>query len=208
MAKEGGLLILRDAGQAREWSLGAGVAIGRDSDRDICLPDRQVSRQHAYIRRTGDGYVVEDSGSKNGTWINGLPLEGPTPLTDGDEVTIAARYKLYFVDSEATAPLVFERRGLRVDGDTMTVYVNGEPLEPPLSGPQYELLLLLYRSGGALVTREDIVNHVWPDVDAEGVSEDAIDALIRRLRLRMYEADPDQSFIATVRGYGFRLNTP
>jgi len=160
------------------------------------------------VRRTPDGYELEDAGSRNGTWVNGIPVGSPTRLSDGDEVSVAARYKLYFVDAEATAPLVFEGRGLRVDPDTMAVYVNGELLDPPLSGPQYELLLLLYRAGGTLVARDDIVRNVWPDVDAEGVSEDAIDALIRRLRHRLSEADPDHAYIVTVRGYGFRLDSP
>jgi DNA-binding response OmpR family regulator len=137
-----------------------------------------------------------------------VPVEGTVPLADGDELTIAARYKLYFVDAEATAPLVFEGRGLRIDATTMSVYVNGEPLDPPLSGPQYELLLALYQAGGALVPRDDIVRAVWPDADPGGVSEDALDALVRRVRMRLEEADPEHPYVVTLRGYGFRLDNP
>jgi DNA-binding response OmpR family regulator len=206
--REGALLILRDADGVREFALAERTVIGRDAGNDLCLSDRQVSRRHALIRRLADGYVVEDCGSKNGTWVNGVPVAGATRLVDGDEVTIAAVYKLHFVDAEATAPLVFEGRGLRIDAETMTVYVNGEALDPPLSGPQYELLLILYRAGGTVVPREEIVDQVWAEEDAGGVSEDAIDALIRRLRLRLSEVDPSHSYIQTVRGYGFRITNP
>lgn len=207
-SKEGALLILRGAHQTREWVLGERTEIGREETCAICLMDRQVSRVHAVVESGPDGYVVKDAGSKNGTWVNGVPVDEPIRLQDGDEVSIAARYKLYFVDAEATAPLVFEARGLGIDEDSMTVYVNGQVLEPPLSGPQYALLLMLYRAGGAVVTRQEIIDHVWPEAEAHGVSEDAVDALIRRLRKRIDEVEPDHSYIVTVRGHGYRLSKP
>jgi DNA-binding response OmpR family regulator len=46
---------------------------------------------------------------------------------------------------------------------------------------------------------------VWPDALEEGVSEQAIDALVRRLRDRLAELDKDHEYVATVRGHGFRL---
>jgi DNA-binding response OmpR family regulator len=206
VTKENALIVFRDAGGAREWVIEDALVIGRDPDCAVCLPDRQVSRRHATVHRTASGYQVADEGSKNGTWLNGVPVTGPTRLADGDEISIAARFKLYFVDAEATAPLVFEARGLRIAPETMTVYVNGEPLDPPLSGPQWELVRVLYDAHGALVSRDDLVSSVWPDVDPGGVSEDALDALVRRVRMRLTEADPDQQYIVTVRGYGFRLD--
>ena len=212
MANEGALLVMRDADGTHEWSLAqAGeIVIGRDPECEVHLADRQVSRKHSTIRRDGDGWVIEDHGSKNGTWLNGAPVAAneSVALGDGDELSIAARYKMFFVDADATAPIVFERRGLRIDRDTLTVYLNGEVLDPPLSGPQYELLTLLKDASGALVSRDDIVRHVWPDADPGGVSEDALDALVRRLRLRLGEIDPEHSFVVTVRGYGFRLEEP
>lgn len=202
--------MLRENQETREWPLAevTELLIGRDPDCGISLPDRSVSRYHAELRRDGDGFVIEDRGSKNGTFVNGEAIEGARSLEDGDEVSIAARYKLFFIDADATAPIVFERRGLRIDQETMTVYVNGQPLDPPLSGPQYELLRLLSEAGGSIVSRDDVVARVWPDVDAGGVSEDALDALVRRLRLRLSEVDPEQHYIVTVRGYGFRIEEP
>ena len=55
-----------------------------------------------------DHYEIEDLGSKNGTHLNGRDVLAPQPLHDGDEIQIALRYKLAFVDAGATAPLSFE----------------------------------------------------------------------------------------------------
>jgi DNA-binding response OmpR family regulator len=208
VAKESALIILRDVVGGREWTIEDEVVIGRDATCQVCLPDRQVSRRHAIVRRMPDGYVLADQGSKNGTWLNGVPVRAPVRLADGDEVSIAARFKLIFVDAEATSPLVFEGRGLRIAPDTFTVYVNGEALDPPLSAPQWSLMRVLYEAAGGLVSRDDLVAQLWPEEAGEGVSEDALDALVRRVRGRLSEIDPDHQYIVTARGYGYRLDNP
>ena len=53
-----------------------------------------------------------------------------------------------------------------------------------------------------------MIEAVWPEAIGEGVSEQAIDALVRRLRDRLAEVDPEAQFIVTVRGHGFRLDNP
>jgi pSer/pThr/pTyr-binding forkhead associated (FHA) protein len=152
--------------------------------------------------------VLEDLGSKNGTFLNGQLLAAPTVLRDGDEIGIAFAAKLGFVDAGATAPLVFtEETGpvIRVDKEAKRVWVAGTELDPPLSLAQYRLLELLYENRSRVVGREEVVSAVWAEDDAEGVSEQAIDALARRLRERIAEVDPDSQYVVTVRGHGFRL---
>lgn len=208
MARDSALMVLRGGESRQEWVLGDLTVIGRDPACDITLDDRQVSRRHAVIRRAAEGFVVVDEASKNGSWLNGVQLSAPMRLTDGDELSIAAVFKLYFVDSEATAPLVFEARGLRVDPVAKLVYVNGLPLDPPLTLPQLELLWALYEAGGQTVSRDLLVERVWPYSEGAGVTDQALDALVRRVRIRLAEADPDHPYIATVRGYGYKLQGP
>jgi pSer/pThr/pTyr-binding forkhead associated (FHA) protein len=62
------------------------VSIGRQHDSTIVLGDPNVSRHHAQVRPSGDGFVVEDLGSTNGTMVNGARIAGPRALDDGDEV--------------------------------------------------------------------------------------------------------------------------
>jgi hypothetical protein len=61
------------------------VTIGRLPTSTIVLGDPNVSRQHAEIRPAGDGYVVVDLGSTNGTRVNGVRV-GEHQLRDGDEL--------------------------------------------------------------------------------------------------------------------------
>lgn len=187
----------------------AELVIGRDDRCDVVIPDRQVSRQHASITLRDDGYILKDLGSKNGTFVNGREVDGPHALQDGDEIQIAYCCKLAFVGAEATAPVILEERvhGLRMDVESKRVWVADEELDPPLSLAQYRLLEMLYQEPGRVYSRDEVVQAVWPEDDRDGISEQAIDALARRLRERLSEADPDTQYVITVRGHGFRLES-
>ena len=207
------LIIHSDKMRETQWVLSKdSVVIGRGEECDIVLPERQVSRRHIRIYREGDAFYVQDLESRNGTWVNGQELKGTHRLQDSDQISLALAIRLQFIGSGATAPLPFEvpqsigGGRLRLDPDARRVFVNDVELDPPLSPPQYRLLELLYSSAGRICTRDKVVETVWPDVIGEGVSEQAIDALVRRLRDRLAEVDPHWQYIITVRGHGFRLN--
>lgn len=212
-----GPVLISQTGELRgqRWQLkGEDLLIGRAPDCDVILPDRQVSRHHARISRSDGGYVVEDLGSKNGTHVNGSAIEGPAVLQDGDVIQVALAIKLTFVGTEATLPLSMDEASelglgrLRMDAEAHRVWVREKEVEPPLSPAQYRLLELLYRNPDRVVSRAEIVRHVWSESEEEGVSEQAIDALVRRLRDRLAEFDPEYSYVVTVRGHGFRLDNP
>jgi hypothetical protein len=64
--------------------------IGRQSNCDVTINDRQVSPQHARISWQNGRFVVTDLGSLNGTTINGRPLTGSFPLRDGDTIGLGS----------------------------------------------------------------------------------------------------------------------
>ena len=205
------LIIHDDPEPKKQWTmLKDSVVVGRDEDCDITLSNRQISRQHIRIYKENEAYYVQDLESRNGTWVNGEQLKGTRRLFDGDEIHVALVAKIEFIGSNATAPLPFavpQMIGkLRLDRDARRVFVGERELDPPLSVPQYRLLELLYNNAGRICTRDEVIEAVWPDAVGEGVSEQAIDALVRRLRDRLSEADPGSSYIVTVRGHGFRLD--
>lgn len=184
------------------------ITIGRSPDCVINIPVRWISRLHAVLRRQGGQFVLADSGSKNGVFVNGQRVIKPRPLTDGDLIQLAPGLELIYVDSEATAPLPGQRGlGLHIDHSERQVYVHGQLLSPPLSNQQYQLLAMLAERPGKVYSRMEVIEAAWPGESAEGVSDDAIDALVRRLRQRLAEIDPEHEFIVTVRGYGFRLDS-
>ncbi len=201
--------------EGRRWPLDHDeFLIGRAPECDVVVPDRQVSRHHARLRRTGSGYVLEDLKSKNGTHLNGAEIDSPVPLQDGDVIQVALAMSLMFVGTEATLPLSLAEVAdlglgrLRMDPDAHRAWIREAELEPPLSPAQYALLALLYESTGRVVSRTEVVEKVWPESDESGVSEQAIDALVRRLRDRLSEVDPHHEYVVTVRGHGFRLDNP
>jgi DNA-binding response OmpR family regulator len=70
------------------------------------------------------------------------------------------------------------------------------------------VLELLYERQGQVVSRRELTAAVWGDMEALEVSEQALDALIRRLRERLASLDPTFNYIVTVRGHGLRLDSP
>jgi len=73
----------------REFEQGS-ILIGRSSKADLSLPDRSLSREHARLFKSEDGWVVEDLGSRNGTFINGQPVRRPAAVKAGDALTLGS----------------------------------------------------------------------------------------------------------------------
>ncbi|NJN43972.1 MAG: winged helix-turn-helix domain-containing protein, partial [Anaerolineae bacterium] len=59
-----------------------------------------------------------------------------------------------------------------------------------------------------VVTRKNLAIGVWGEKEAPDVSDQALDALIRRLRDRLTEFAPNHTLIVTVRGHGLKLDNP
>lgn len=194
----------------QQWIIDGTLVIGRDAECDIVIPDRQVSRQHARITKGTKGIILEDLGSKNGTFLNNQVVSEPIKLVEADEIAIALTQTFLFLSSDATMPLsdlppelsqVFR---LRLDEGSRRVWVRGVELLPPLSNQQFVLLAYLYARPGEVVSREELIQAVWED-DTRWVTEQAFDALVRRLRERLNQLDPEYDYVVTVRGHGLRF---
>jgi DNA-binding winged helix-turn-helix (wHTH) protein len=101
-------------GGSRFWLSGAGIElvlrqgenlIGRAPDAHIRIESPKVSRWHAKITVDGDSALVEDLGSKNGTFVGDVRVNGPRPLAHGDQLRLgqlAALLQVVVADREST----------------------------------------------------------------------------------------------------------
>lgn len=64
------------------------ILIGRDENCQVCVTEHSVSRRHAQIMPSLEGYTVSDLGSTNGTFVNDEPVTGVQALHDGDYLRI------------------------------------------------------------------------------------------------------------------------
>src|SRR5579884_974713 len=64
------------------------IGLGRSSANELCYgDDAGLSRQHLVFERSGDGWLIRDLGSKNGTLLNGARITSPQTLRPGDRIT-------------------------------------------------------------------------------------------------------------------------
>jgi len=96
VATGGRLVCLTDG---REYQVGAALVIGRDASADVVVPGNEVSRRHAQIVATEQGFVLVDT-STNGAFVNGHRIEGSCVLQRADVIRIGAdEFRFY---AEAT----------------------------------------------------------------------------------------------------------
>src|SRR5262249_13158174 len=89
------------------YSLGPRCVLGRHAECDIAdifAADTGVSRFHAVLELVGGRYLIEDKGSRNGTYVNGHRLTGRTPLRNGDRLGIAGVELTFLEEADAAGP--------------------------------------------------------------------------------------------------------
>lgn len=110
------------------------LTIGRDINNEIVINDAEVSRQHCRFQLYGDGYVIEDLGSTNGTWVNEERISGTHQLRPGeiirlgDNVTLAYEVEGYDADATVASP----------SGQPQAARTNKPPQQAPPPQQQYQ----------------------------------------------------------------------
>ncbi len=127
------------------------VALGRDITNDIVINDPEVSRHHCRMTRTPTGYILEDLGSTNGTFVNGQRLTGSRTLVNGDMIglgeTVTLGYEGGAVQRPAspfqqetvissTAPPPYGAPGAPPSPAPPPGY---QPIQQPYGEPQYQM---------------------------------------------------------------------
>ena len=107
------LIVTDSSGGVREVEISKPeFTLGRQSDNDLVLFESRISRRHARIVKTPQGYLLEDAGSRHGTYVNST-LVSSCLLKSGDQINlgIADSYALTFLKQEVELPGLLEELG-------------------------------------------------------------------------------------------------
>ncbi|HET6897874.1 MAG TPA: FHA domain-containing protein [Vicinamibacteria bacterium] len=84
--------------------------VGRGREAQVRIPASEVSRRHARIVVATASTMVEDLGSRNGTFVRGQPVNRATPLADGDEVAFGSELTTYCAPSPSKSTRAIKKR--------------------------------------------------------------------------------------------------
>ncbi len=133
VATGGRLVCLTDG---REYQVGAALVIGRDASADVVVPGNEVSRRHAQIVATEQGFVLVDT-STNGTFVNGHRVEGSRVLRRADVIRVGAdEFRFYGEPAGSAAPSPLPAPATEAGS-----------AEPASSGAQQKLLDTMFGMG-------------------------------------------------------------
>jgi pSer/pThr/pTyr-binding forkhead associated (FHA) protein len=201
----GGRLVCLTDG--REYQVGAALVIGRDASADVVVPGNEVSRRHAQIVATEQGFVLVDT-STNGTFVNGHKIEGSRVLRRADVIRVGAdEFRFYgepgpgaTSDPAVPAPAEAEQPGEPAPTGAQhrlldTMFGVGAPPGPVLKGPvtpitttEAPIASLLVRSGSLkgkrLTIRNPVANVGRGDYNDLVISEPSVSASHAKLQRR------------------------
>jgi hypothetical protein len=200
------LMVRTPGGQQHSFPLrGGAITLGRDSDCDLVLDYPYVSRTHARVERTRDGYVLVDAGSTNGVEVNGRRISEMQVLAPGDVIQIGDVSVVFQDSGNAAASTVLFRTApddcpVRCDSSTWQVWINGEVSQAKLSLQEFELLSLLASRYGKVCTRDEIGVAIW---GRNRFDYNMLHRLVHRLKQKL--AIDHGDLIASVPGRGYKI---
>jgi pSer/pThr/pTyr-binding forkhead associated (FHA) protein len=203
-AATGGRLVCLTDG--REYTIGAApVVIGREAGCDIVVPNKDVSRRHAEIFVSPQGYVLVDS-STNGTFVNGDRIEAQRVLARADVIKIGDHEFRFYADKAAeiaaqpatavpqpSMPIVPPPAGA---AERLSHTMHGTPVPTPSaprpvvrsSGPTVPMATFLVRSGvlkgQRLTVRVPVVNIGRADYNDLVIPDDSVSGSHAKLQRR------------------------
>ena len=174
--------------------------IGRGLENEIVVVSKRVSREHVHIRREGRRTFLDDTGSTNGTFLNGERVLGSAQLRDGDQVSIGDVTFIFHDPDTTTRETPFPE--LEVNLEAGEVRLDRSLVQ--LSPKEFSLLVYLYENRGKVCSKDEIGRTVWAEYQS-GIYDYQIENLIRRLRTKI-ENDPNAPvLLVTMRGMGYKL---
>ena len=123
------------AGQVEAFRKGY-IGLGRHPLSDVRFDaerDLDVSSRHAAMVRKTDGFVLQDLGSRNGTFVNGKQINGDTPLKDGDVIGFGANgpaLEFHVIEADGESPSMAAAEGLAERMSSPREMLRATPMAP------------------------------------------------------------------------------
>ena len=202
------LLIQCPDGQMKTVPLtGERLSVGRSNAAELCFPeDAGLSRQHFAFEVEGGEWTVQDLGSKNGTFVNNIPLKARLVLRSGDRITAGHLVILYSPEAKGPEPgvVVFEG-GDSAAPSTSTVITSLEGANQTLSidrpGPKTSSALQALLRAGLELSENRPLAELFPVI--LDLSIQAVNA--QRGVVMLLEGE--QLVAKAHKGEGFRIST-
>src|SRR3954463_10155765 len=110
------LIVMEGPQAGQKFKIDGDVVLGRAIDSGVVLEDPEVSRSHVRIPRTHTGaYLIEDMGSRNGTQVNGVPIQNQY-LVFGDKIQVGPRVLILFAPFDPIEDQLLQRQRLEALG--------------------------------------------------------------------------------------------
>uniref|UniRef100_Q021I4 Serine phosphatase n=1 Tax=Solibacter usitatus (strain Ellin6076) TaxID=234267 RepID=Q021I4_SOLUE len=203
------LLIQCPDGQMKTVPLTGGrLSIGRSSAAELCFPeDAGLSRQHFAFEPEGEDWTVQDLGSKNGTFVNNIPLKARLILKPGDRVTAGHLVIVYSPDAvdPAAGVVVFEGETSSPTTSTVVTSLEGalsnQTMAIERGGPKASAPMQALIRAGLELSENRPLNELFPVI--LDLSIQAVNAQRGVLMI----LDGDQLIPRAHKGDGFRIST-
>ncbi len=124
------LLLGRRVMQAYDFKQPSTV-VGRDDGADVLIDHPSLSRRHAEISLGDEGWVVEDLGSSNGTFLRGAKIEGAQSIGLGDEIGFG-KFSIIFGKALGEGEVPIAKPSPMVDRPPPSPQPAPQPVPPPL----------------------------------------------------------------------------
>ncbi len=189
----------------------AGLRSALNSPADLIILDIMLPKVNGYeicrtIRRHGfrTPIIFLSAKSQEIDKVTGLDLGGDDYITKPFGIReLLARVKTVLRRVQEDREEVFEHGPIRVDFAGQTVLRRGKAVS--LTTKEFKLLRFLVERKGKVLTREEILNHVW-GFDYDGTSR-TIDNFINRIRQKIGDDIARPRYILTVRGVGYKFKS-
>jgi len=174
------LVGIQGATAGQEFPIEGTAILGRALNAEIRIDDLTISRRHAEIVESAQGFVLTDKGSGNGTMLNGKRIQTPVPLRHGDQIQVG-RHVFTFVIKEAAPEPQEHTTSVRFDGQgNQATIVNTLDLRKTMmvAAPTRETdARAVYEAHKRLKIVLEISNDIQTQFDLDKLLEEIMDRL-------------------------------